>query len=204
MIRRIDGDLVFVGDGRVELRCGAVTYELLVPAADTERLGSTVGTPASFHTLHYLESQGQGATYQPRLIGFASAEERAFFEILTSVKGIGPRKALRALQVPYRTVAEAIVNNDLGLLTSLPEIGRRIAETIVAQLRGKVDRFIEAKPAEDDAGWSPIVRDALAAMTQLGEPGATARDLIEQALREDPQLDSAEQLVAAAFRLKEG
>lgn len=206
MISRIEGELLSVDRGRVELRCGAFTYELRVPAADEERLSGLLGEPVEFHALHYLESQGQGAAYVPRLIGFGSAEERAFFEILTTVKGLGTRKALRALGLPHSRIAEAIVNKDIALLISLPEIGRRTAETMVVQLHGKVDRFAELKPQAEGvlgADRPPFVRDAIAVLRRLGEPDGQARRLIDRALASDPALETADELVTAACRLKE-
>jgi hypothetical protein len=120
----------------------------MVPAADEPRLVPLIGHRVEFHALHYLESHGQGSSFVPRLIGFGSTEERAFFELLTTVKGLGMRKALRALRLPYQAVARAIAAEDLEVLTSLPEIGRRTAQTMVAELGGKVDRFLELKPDE--------------------------------------------------------
>ena len=143
----------------------------------------------------------------PRLIGFGSTEERAFFELLTTVKGLGMRKALRALRLPYQAVARAIAAEDLEVLTSLPEIGRRTAQTIVAELGGKVDRFLELKPDESaetaESGQPIIVRDAVAVLVQLGESKPQARLLIEQVLADDPNVSSADDLVSAAYRVKE-
>jgi Holliday junction DNA helicase RuvA len=209
VISRIAGELVAVGEGRVELRCGRVTYALLVPAADQERLAGLEGREVRFHTLHFLEGQGKGTSFTPRLIGFASAEARAFFELLTTVRGLGPRKALRALRVPWQTVAEAIAGRDVEMLMTLPEIGRRSAETIVAELHGKVDRFLgepaaDAEGAPAASGRPAIVRDAIQAMERLGEPRPYARRLVEKALAGDPALETADALLAAAYRLREG
>lgn len=210
MISRIEGDLVSLGDGRGELRCGSITHELLIPAADEPHLSALVGQTVGFHTLHYLEVQGQGATYIPRLIGFRSAQDRAFFELFTTVKGLGARKALRALQVPFQTVAEAIAGKDIDLLISLPEIGKRTAETIVAELRGKVDRFVEPKPVGVEGGTpaalsgrSALIQDAVTVLTMLGEPKVRARLLVDRALDADSTIDSADALVAAAYRHQE-
>ncbi|MHC4128081.1 MAG: Holliday junction branch migration protein RuvA [Planctomycetota bacterium] len=207
MISRIEGELLSAADGAVELRCGAITYTLLVPAADEPQLAPLVGHRVEFHTLHYLESQGQGSSFVPRLIGFGSTQERAFFELLTTVKGLGMRKALRALRLPYRIVARAIAAEDLEVLKSLPEIGQRTAQTIVAELHGKLDRFLELKPDEapaaDVSGQPAIVRDAMAALVQLGESKPQARLLIEQALAAEPTAATADDLVAAAYRVKE-
>jgi Holliday junction DNA helicase RuvA len=209
MINRIEGLLHSVtDDGRALLRCDHITYELFIPGADQQRLASMIGERIDFHTLHYLEGRDQGAAYMPRLIGFSCPEDRAFFELFTTVKGIGNRKALRALQLPFATIAAAIAEKDVDLLKSLPEIGKRTAETIVAELHGKVDRFVELKPLTstatpgDNARLS-LINDAVAVLSQLGEQKLTARQLVDRALNADPTLDSPEALVAAAFRLKE-
>ena len=212
MISRIEGELVGVKNGRAELRCGHLTYMLLIPTANEDALAARVGQQVQMHTLHYLEGQGQGSSSVPRLIGFASAEGRAFFELLTTVKGMGARKALRALSLPYTSIARAIADKDTELLTALPEIGNRTAATIVAELHGKVDRFLsaassaaaEGEVAEDPGSARGITRDAVAAMTQLGEPKLQARQLVERALADDPTLDSADALVAAAYRGRVG
>lgn len=209
MINRIEGLLDSVtDDGRALLRCDHIVYELFIPGADQQRLATMLGEQVSFHTLHYLEGRDQGAAYMPRLIGFSSPADRAFFELFTTVKGIGNRKALRALQLPFGTIAAAIAEKDVDLLKSLPEIGKRTAETIVAELHGKVDRFVELKPLPVEAGSaaagrSSLINDAVAVLTQLGEQKLLARQLVDRALAADSTLDSPEALVAAAFRLKE-
>ncbi|MHC4989882.1 MAG: Holliday junction branch migration protein RuvA [Planctomycetota bacterium] len=205
VISRIQGELHSVGDGTVELRCGEVCYQLLVPACDIQRLASQLGEHLEFHTLHYLEGQGQGSSFLPRLIGFCSAEDRSFFELFTTVKGLGNRKALRALQLPFRQVASAIAARDVDVLRSLPEIGKRTAETIVAELDGKIERFVELKPETlpADSPRAQAMADAVAVLMQLGEPRAQARQLIERALQADATLEAPDELVAAAFRMKE-
>ncbi|HRP62626.1 MAG TPA: helix-hairpin-helix domain-containing protein [Phycisphaerales bacterium] len=208
MISRLEGELIAVAPGRVELRCAHIAYELLVPACDVQRLATMIGETVEFHTLHYLEGQGQGASYLPRLIGFASPDDRAFFELFTTVKGLGNRKALRALELPFTDIAAAIASRDADLLVSLPEIGKRTAETIIVELSGKVDRFVEVKhvrngTTEVQGATAALIRDAVGVLVQLGEAKLTARHLVERALAADPQLNSPDQVVAAAFRLKE-
>jgi len=210
MISRIEGRLLSIADGKALLAADHITYELLIPGADHQRLNTMVGQTVQFHTLHYFENQSQGAAYIPRLIGFNSPEDRAFFELFTTVKGIGNRKALRSLQLLFGTIASAIAEKDVDLLKSLPEIGKRTAETIIVELHGKVDRFIEMKPSGvagqsrplDDAR-ALLIHDTVTVMAQLGEPKLTARQLAERALSADPSIADAEALLAAAYRLKD-
>ncbi|MHC4908659.1 MAG: Holliday junction ATP-dependent DNA helicase RuvA, partial [Planctomycetota bacterium] len=104
----------------------------------------------------------------------------------------------------------AIAEGDLTLLVSLPEIGKRTAQTIVAELDGKVDGFVELKPetsaaapaAESDERQAAIA-DAVTLLVRLGEPRLFAQELVERAARADSTLETADGLMAAAFRLKE-
>jgi Holliday junction DNA helicase RuvA len=210
MISQIAGELVGFNheDNTAELRNGWMTIEVLVPAADSQRIGASIGTGAHFHTLLYLESQNQGMSFTPRLIGFASPQQREFFELFTTVKGIGYRKALRALQLPFADVAAAIAAKDRDLLVSLPEIGKRTADTIIAELSGKVDQFVELKPVLAGRGEksSPAARlaaDAVAALVQLGETRVRAMQLVERTLAADPSIRTAEELITGAYRLRE-
>lgn len=207
MICRIQGELVQVSEHSAHIRCGQLTYEVLVPACDLGSLHVAVGNEIELHTREIYESSNQGASFVPRLLGFSSPEARDFFELLTKVKGIGYRKALRAMREQPWTIAGAIAEQDLALLKSLPEIGGRMAETILTELKGKVDRFIESKPAGTGAGKNSkrgqLAADAMSVLVQLGENRATARALIDRAMTADPEIDSPDVLVTASLRLKE-
>lgn len=223
MINRIEGILESVEATAALVVVGDIVYEIAVPAADIPELYSRIGQRVTFHTLHYLESQGQGSSFWPKLIGFQSSTDRAFFELITTVKGIGVRRALRALTIPFTRVAEAIVMKDLALLMSLPEIGRKTAETMVLELRDKMDSYASStsKPVARQGGKrteSPsttktetetngtltaiTVMDAMNVLVQLGESRIDARALIDLAIEREPDLASANTLVAAALASK--
>jgi Holliday junction DNA helicase RuvA len=170
-------------------------------------LANKTGQELSFWTFHYLESQSQGASFIPRLIGFLTKQDRAFFELFTSVRGIGNRKALRAMALPVSTIATAIADKDTGILVSLPEIGRRTAETLIVELREKMAPFLDATGDRKDSpiveiGHGRIANDALAALLQLGETRSMAVQWIDRALHDEPDIEQAEVLVAAAYRFK--
>ncbi|MCE9619740.1 MAG: hypothetical protein K8R92_07500 [Planctomycetes bacterium] len=205
MIASIEGELVSVDGASALVRSGAITYEVLVPAADAPALESVRGSNVKFVTLHYLEGQGQGSSFWPRLIGFQSADDRDFFMLFTSVKGIGVRKALRALQRSFADIAAMIEHKDYAALQSLPEIGRKTAETIVVELKDKVSRFamgsatIRKSAAPRRSG---AVADAVTVLAQLGEPRLVAERLAERAALVAGKSAGAEELVAAALQLK--
>jgi Holliday junction DNA helicase RuvA len=196
MISRIEGILEDVAEGMAEVRVeGGCTYELLVPACDASDLAMQHGQRVSFVTLHYLESQGQGSHFVPRLIGFSSREQRAFFELLTTVKGIGNRKALRAMTITHARMAEAIAAGDAKFLATLPEIGKRTAESTIVELKGKLDPFLKdpsvtRRALERTAASATAVSiaasgpaaDAEDVLVTLGEQRAQARASIERVL----------------------
>ena len=224
MINRIEGILESLEETAALVVVGEIAYEIAVPAADIPELYSRIGSRMTFHTLHYLESQGQGSSFWPKLIGFQSSKDRAFFELVTTVKGIGVRRALRALTIPFARVAEAIVMKDLALLMSLPEIGRKTAETMVLELRDKMDSYAKAastsatsksptrksepksavaSPANATGGLNAsAMMDAMNVLVQLGESRIDARALIDLALEREPDLTTANTLVSAALASK--
>ena len=177
MISRIEGVLVDVVDGVAEVRVAGsgLVYEVLVPACDAGDLMMRQGKEIAFVTLHYFESQGQGSHFVPRLIGFSSREQRDFFELLTTVKGIGNRKALRAMQVSHGRMAEAIAAGDARFLSTLPEIGKRTAESTIVELKGKLDPFLKDPSATRRA----LERSAVVAVTAVATgPAADAEDVL--------------------------
>ena len=95
MISAISGELRRVEEDRVSVQCGAILYELLVPAADVTELHVNLGEQVTFHTIFYLEGDAARGNLEPKLIGFLRADDRKFFERFTTVKGIGPKKALK-------------------------------------------------------------------------------------------------------------
>lgn len=191
------------------VQVGPLGYEIMLTAGDVGRLRLAVGDDVQFTLLHYLESQSNGAVFRPRLIGFSNEVERAFFELFTSVKGIGYRKALRALAMPMSTIARAVAERDTDTLRSLPEIGKRTAETIVLDLAEKVEeRFASLAGGAESGSTSAETRpadggqDAITVLVQLGEARPIAAELIDRVRRADSTITEADAFVAAALRLK--
>src|ERR1700722_10504125 len=100
MISALTGELRQVDDDRAHLQVGPMLFELLVPAADVQGLRADIGREMTFHTIFYLEGDSSGGNIEPRLVGFLRPEDRSFFQLFITVKGIGPKKALRALALP--------------------------------------------------------------------------------------------------------
>jgi holliday junction DNA helicase RuvA len=207
MIFRITGILEeFAGGSAIVDAGGGLSYEVLVPACDWERLARRVGQEIALHTIHYMEGDPSHGGQTPRLIGFLSASDRDFFRVFTTVKGIGNRKALRALARPVAEVAAAIQARDARYLVELPEIGKRTAEQIIAEIHGKVEPFAASAAAlgEGPAGMSQAAAEAVAVLVQLGERRPDAVALVERVLAAAPDLAAPEAIIQQAYRVKTG
>jgi Holliday junction DNA helicase RuvA len=204
MIAKVTGRVESVAEDRAYLEVGEVVYEVLVPRIDVEPLRRDLGERVVLHTLQILEGNpATGGALTPRLIGFLSATEKAFFERFITVKGVGPRRALRALREPIGRIAAAIEARDTKFLTTLPEIGKRTAETIVAELKGKLEAFALVPATAQSEPKPPAFKlEALAVLLQLGERRNEAEQWIEQATAADEGIQTAEDLIQSVYRLK--
>jgi holliday junction DNA helicase RuvA len=212
MITRISG-LLEALEGleavvRPEGGAGGLSYLVLLPAFEAERLRGRVGTVVNLHTVHYLEGQGQGTSFVPRLVGFTSASDRRFYELLVAnVEGFGPRKALRVLAQEPAEIARAILGADAAWLSQLPEIGKKTAEKVILELKGKVAPFLAADEVRGleaaisgapAAGVSTPVEEAIAALVALGETRGDAERKVRLAVARDRSLAATGEIIAAA------
>ena len=204
MIARIQGLIGAVYEHSVELTVGMISYEILVAAADVKHLQTQVGQRVEFFTIDYLEGSPGHGSLTPRLIGFLTATDRDFFQLFITVKGIGPRRALRAMVQPAARIAAAINSRDAKFLTSLPEVGKRTAEQMIAELSGKLELGPETTQTTAAAPRTAEQERAIIALIQLGEKRPDAQLLVDRACRADPTLVDASTITQAAYRLKAG
>ena len=207
MIASLTGELRRVDEDRIHLKCGLILYELLVPAADMTELQASLGEELTFHTIFYLAGDPTRGGLEPTLIGFLRAEDKKFFELFTTVKGIGPKRALRALAVSVGQIAGAIEGKDTRFLIQLPEIGKRTAEQIVAELAGKLKTFAaigmtEGKPGVTASRRNAVEEDAIAGLMALGERRPDAENLLERAKQSNPSLKTTDQLLREMLRMR--
>jgi len=200
MISALTGELRNVDGDRVQVRAGAMIFDLLVPAADRAELAAAIGQQVTFHTILDLEGDPTRGNLAPRLIGFLRLADKRFFELFTTVKGIGPKKALRALSVPIGQIARAIEAKDARGLASLEGIGQRMAEQIVASLSGKAHPFTAGGPAL--SARSAVDEDAILVCVRLGLARGDVERLLEKVKQSHPQLTTAEAISREMLRMR--
>ena len=208
MISALTGVVAHVHEGTVDLRVGPMMINVLVPASDLPEIETLVGRETTLHTLLYLEGDPNRGNLEPRMIGFINRQDRAFFELFTTVKGIGPKTALRALSEPVAAIAHAVEIKNAKFLTGLKGIGKRGAELIIAELAGKLGAFAIAPAggtgvaATAASKLSTVEEDAVLTLVTLGERRPDAEALLEKAKAAGHT--RTDQLVREMLRLRGG
>jgi holliday junction DNA helicase RuvA len=190
MIHRLRGQLVEKDPEGVVLDVGGVGYRASASLSTVRSLPS-IGEECVLHTRMVVREDAM------LLFGFASRDERAAFDALTAVSKIGPKLALAVLSsMSPPEVAEAVARGDVLKLSSVPGLGRKTAERLVLELRGKDLAALGPEPAvAGDSGGGPYMeaRDALSTLGYSLEeaeralndvpPQATVEAYIKEALR---------------------
>lgn len=190
MIARLRGTLVEKGIDHVLVDVGGVGFRVAVSLNTLAALPS-VGSVAELHTQLIVREDALS------LVGFASVEERAAFDLVTSVQGIGPKLAMSILSaLEAGELAAAVRGGDHARLTRIPGIGKKTAERLVLELRDKFDAAPAATAAKKPGGTTAVS----SALVNLGYKPAEAERAAADAAKAHPGAGVAE-LVKAALRL---
>ena len=201
MISRIKGKIRERRELSILLDVGDITYEIFIPPAVMSSLEDKNDEIVELVTYHYYKVDPSKSV--PILIGFMNEVEKEFFEKFITVSGIGPRAACKALTLPFSTIADAIDSADIVMIKSLRGIGEQKAREIIAKLQGKVGKFglIQDKQAfkmpkvKDD-----ISQEALSVLMQLQYKKKEAEDMVAKAIKRNPNVKSAEELLNEVYR----
>ena len=179
MIAHLRGKLAEKQPNLVVVDVDGVGYELTIPVSTYLQLGNA-GEEVALHTHTHVREDSLA------LFGFATRHEKSIFEKLITVSGIGPRLAVTVLSgLPAGDLATAIRNGDVATLTRIPGVGRKTGERMVLELR---EKLIPAGEDEGGAGlpsgMSPIERDVISALLNLGCPRPAAEKAVRNALNE--------------------
>jgi Holliday junction DNA helicase RuvA len=183
MIGKLKGVVDEVGEDHVILDVHGVGYLVFAPARVLQGLPSQ-GEAAVLHIETIVRED------MIRLYGFGSAAEKAWFQLLLTVQGVGAKVALGALGVLNASeIANAIALGDITAITRAPGIGKRVAERIVSELKSKAPAF-----ASVDAGTIAVstqaksdvatnAGDAVSALVNLGYAQAQASAAVAAAMK---------------------
>ncbi len=183
MIAAIRGVVIARGADHVVVETNGVGYKVFVPRHPSR-------DEVLLHTHQVVREDAQ------LLYGFETREELALFDLLIGVSGVGPKAALSILSVARPAeVASAIASSDAAALARAPGVGKKTAERLIVDLRGKIGRV-----AGEPTGGAPLATDddAHAALVALGYTASEASAALQEVLPRGRA--STEERVAAALR----
>ncbi len=192
MIAKLTGTLAEVRTDRVVLDVGGVGYDVAIPLGTFSALPSAGHKAALFVHTHVREDAIQ-------LFGFVSKQEKLVFETLLGVSGIGPRVALSILSgLPLPELVGAIAAQNARVLSSIPGVGKKLAERLGVELKEKMASFGfgEVSPK---GGRITVLDDAIAALKNLGYKAAQAEAAVTSAARK-VAVDDLNAILEAALK----
>jgi Holliday junction DNA helicase RuvA len=213
MITSITGTLAAATPLHATVEINGLGYSVNIPLTTAEKLPAP-GATVRLHTLVIYREDSQA------LYGFATPDERDFFQLMIdNVTGIGPKSALTIMsRLSPATLISAISNGDIATLAKCQGIGKKTAERLVVELRGKLGALAGDDPAPGSSGaagqpagatagasagnapgGSRHQRDATLALVQLGYKSADADAAIRRATLALGAGATVEQLIKRAL-----
>lgn len=195
MIALLSGRIAHKSPDHIILDVQGVGYRVHIPFSTYYELPEEGGTAS----LHIHTSVREDAIL---LYGFRTMLEKAFFQLLIAVSGVGPKLARDILSnIHPGPLAQALAQGDLGKLSSIPGIGKKTAERLVLELKDKVGKLdLSSLPATEarEVPTDDVAEDVISALLNLGykEPqvrkalagldaggGVSVEGLLKQALK---------------------
>ncbi len=169
MIAYLHGTIKDKGLNYAIVEVSGVGYQVFLP----EGIHSEVRKGQDFETyIHHIVREEASDLY-----GFRNLEELGFFQSLLSVSGVGPKSALGIMSAAsLDDVREAVARGDASLLTKVSGIGKKTAERLVLELKGKVAKSIAGLSLSSGTSFG----DDLDALMALGYSLSEAREALSQ------------------------
>jgi Holliday junction DNA helicase RuvA len=193
MIYYVKGNFIEKTATNVIVDCAGIGYDIQISLntyADIEPLAEGL-----LFTYHLVREDAE------MLFGFSTKREKALFELLISVSGVGANTARVILSsLAPAEVEQAIMSEDAATLQGVKGIGAKTAQRIVIDLRDKVAKVAAAGDSPMLARAGGARAEAHAALTTLGISAKQAEGALNKLLKQDPAM-STEELVRKALQL---
>jgi Holliday junction DNA helicase RuvA len=194
VIGRIAGTLIEKSPPQVLVDCGGVGYEIDVPMSTLYNL-PPVGERVMLFAHLVVREDAQ------LLYGFGTHAERAAFRELIRISGVGPRIALAVLSgLSINDLAQVVTHQDTARLTQIPGIGKKTAERLLLELKGKLGADLVAPAGLSTMDAGDAAPDILKALQALGYSDKEALFAIKQVAAGSGVSDGIRQALKALSR----
>lgn len=188
MYEYIQGKLIEHSPNYVVLETNNIGYKIRVPSNMLGKLGK-LGAEVRLYVLFVVRELSH------TFYGFEDSVDRDLFETLISLTGIGPKIALSILShMTKEALNQAIFQNNIIALSKVPGIGKKTAERLIVELKGKIETL------KWQTTSSTVVRDALSALIQLGYSNANAEKAVQTAIDELSDQADLSEIISTALK----
>src|SRR5690625_129179 len=193
MIAFMEGGLETKQDGSVLINVNGVGYRVEISLQTLNQLAGT-GSEIRLLIHHHFTDSDQ------RLFGFLTHDEQELFQMLITVKGIGPKMGLTIMSGMGRDeLADSIWRQDTKALSRIPGIGKKTAERMILELKDKVQQSVP-RPAAETGGSTPTGREeAISALEALGFKKRDAEKVVMEIVQEE-QTDDIQEIIRKALK----
>ncbi len=194
MINHLHGTIFDRGKDFVVIECAGIGFKVAVTASTLGEL--PVGDTAVMILTHLQIRDGGGDIF-----GFSCEEERELFFALTGVAGVGPKSGMSVLSVlGGNGVISAALRGDAKLFSSVPGIGKKLAQRMVSELPDRLKRLTSGTLESDGkfhvaSGNSSEPSEAVDALVSLGFSRTDAHDAVVHARKNNPDNTDSEKLI---------
>ena len=186
MISRLRGALVEIEGNVLLLDVGGVGYEVEV-SANVLGAAPRVGTELTLYTHFVVREDAQ------LLFGFCDKNERDLYRTYIRINGVGPKMGLALISsIDPSTLSQAVQNNEIGVLTKVPGVGKKTAERLMVELKSRIDTLITQLPKATNLpmasfGVRAVYQEAEGALLALGYKGHQAQQAVMYARQDFEQ-----------------
>ncbi|UJS16389.1 MAG: Holliday junction branch migration protein RuvA [Candidatus Jettenia sp.] len=195
MLDYIRGRVISKSPTRLILEVLGIGYRLHIPLSTFEKIPNH-GEVTILTQLFIREDQ-------IKMFGFATGEERDLFQLLLSVKGIGPNTAITILSgSTVDDIRHAVMHEDVKALEKIKGIGKKTAERIILELKENVKELARTVPIGMSVQQRALISDAVMALISLGYGRMVAEKAVSEAAKKLQEIDTIEALVREALKYK--
>jgi len=188
MIGYLNGKIISAKPTKVLIDVNGVGYVVNISLGTFEKISGKENVSLYIHT-----NVREDAIV---LFGFFSETEQEMFELLISVNGIGPKIALNILSsIQFNDLKYAIETSDINRIVSVPGIGRKSAERLILELKGKLGNLPGSQTEPSAYG---IKTEAVSALSTLGYNSKIAEKVVGDLLQNSPDL-TLEEIIKKAL-----
>lgn len=198
MIASLKGEILHKSPEAVIVDVNGVGYHVSIPLSTFYKLPSKNEKVCLFTCTHLRQDAIQ-------LFGFLTADEKALFEMLITVSGVGPKLAVTILSgITIEEFQSGILSKDIVRLNKIPGVGRKTAERLIFELSekiGKLETMGEVPQASEISALKQVKDDTLSALINLGYKKVTAEESVVKAAKNLGANITLEELIKESLKL---